>query len=227
MIDNLKVKLYSLYFSLKYNVIYRADLITKFFIICATFVFLLIVIDMVKPDILRPKSVSDFSTKGVVESEIDYFYRIGKTDKQIAYSKATDITTDILKIIPIVSAIVLKNPILYITYGGASFIQLTSGILLRKIVKEPRPDDPENKTSFPSGHSLFAFTSAVVLLFCLRKKKYGIVAIILATLIACGRILSNRHYPIDVIAGATIGSLSVVISFYCLDFVNKILKLKL
>ena len=227
MLDNIKIKLYSFYFSLKYNAIYRVDLMKKFLIICSTFVFLLMLIDMVKPDLLRPKSVSDFSTKGQVESEIEYFYKIGKTDRQIAYSRATDIATDILKVVPVVSAIVLKNPILYITYGGASFIQLSTGMILRKIVKEPRPDDPENLTSFPSGHSLFAFTSAITLLLCLRKKKYGIIAIVFAVLIACGRLLANRHYPVDVIVSSLIGCISVLISFYGLAVINRVFKLKL
>ena len=227
MLDNIKIKLYSFYFSIKYNALYRAEMMRKMLYILATAVYCLILIDAVKPDLLRPKSVSDYSTKGVVENEIDYFYRIGKTDTELKYIRASDILTNAVKVLPIVVAIVKKNPVLYITYGGASFLQLATGMSLRHFVKEGRPDDPDNKTSFPSGHSLFVFTSTIVLFLCLRGKKYGIVALTCSIMVAILRVLSHRHYVIDVVCGAGIGMIAGLITFYILSLVNKKLKIGL
>ena len=227
MIDTIKIKVYSFYFAMKYNLTYRSKTIKHFFYLCATIVYSLMLVDAVKPDLLRPKSVSDYSTKGAVENEIEYFYRIGKTDTELKYIKTSDILTNAVKILPVVVAVVKKNPVLYITYGWASFLQLTTGMSLRHFVKEGRPDDQDNKTSFPSGHSLFVFTSTIVLFLCLRGKKYSIVALTCSIMVAILRVLSHRHYVIDVVCGAGIGMIAGLITFYILSLVNKKLKIGL
>jgi hypothetical protein len=64
-----------------------------------------------------------------------------------------------------------------------------------------------NARSFPSGHSSAAFTVASVL-----DKRYGsrigIPAYALASWIAFSRVRGSKHYPSDVIAGATLGILT-------------------
>ncbi len=72
------------------------------------------------------------------------------------------------------------------------------------------PDD----ASFPSGHSGISFAGAMVLLFAYKKK--GIAAVVLATLIALSRIYLCVHFPTDVLAGALIGSLCAVASYFTL-----------
>lgn len=227
MLDNIKIKLYSFYFSIKYNALYRAEIMRKLLYIFATIIYVLMFIDSVKPELLRPKSITDFSTKGAVESEMEYYYRLGKTDSELAEIKASNIITEAVKVLPVVVAVVKKNPVLYITYGGASFLQLATGMSLRHFVKEGRPDDPDNKTSFPSGHSLFVSTSTIVLFLCLRGKKYGIVALTCSIMVAILRVLSHRHYVIDVVCGAGIGMIAGLITFYILSLVNKKLKIGL
>lgn len=57
---------------------------------------------------------------------------------------------------------------------------------------------------FPSDHATAAFAIAVAIL--LRKRGWGILALVLATVLAVGRVAIGVHYPSDVIAGAALGS---------------------
>ncbi|HET8567342.1 MAG TPA: phosphatase PAP2 family protein [Solirubrobacterales bacterium] len=57
---------------------------------------------------------------------------------------------------------------------------------------------------FPSDHATAAFAIAVAIL--LRKRPWGIVAVVLATVLSVGRVALGVHYPSDVIAGAALGS---------------------
>lgn len=57
---------------------------------------------------------------------------------------------------------------------------------------------------FPSDHATAAFAIAVAIL--LRKRGWGIVALVLATVLSVGRVALGVHYPSDVIAGAALGS---------------------
>ena len=58
--------------------------------------------------------------------------------------------------------------------------------------------------SFPSGHSCASFAAAMVC-FRLLPKKWGVPAVILASLIAFSRLYVGVHYPSDVIVGSLIG----------------------
>ncbi|SMF14342.1 phosphatase PAP2 family protein [Desulfovibrio gilichinskyi] len=68
------------------------------------------------------------------------------------------------------------------------------------------------KNSFPSGHTLRAFslTSAIALL--LPKKRY--IPIIAAVLVAISRVVVGKHYPSDVIFGAFIGMTCTAWSYF-------------
>ncbi len=74
---------------------------------------------------------------------------------------------------------------------------------LELIIAKPRD------LSFPSGHAGASFASASVL-YRKLPKKFGIPAVILATLIAISRIYLGVHYPSDVIFGAFSG---IVLSY--------------
>ncbi|MDE6024806.1 MAG: phosphatase PAP2 family protein [Lachnospiraceae bacterium] len=70
---------------------------------------------------------------------------------------------------------------------------------------------PQLDSSFPSGHTSHAFAMAAVI-WSTAEKKYGIAAIVLATMIAFSRLYLGVHYPSDVFAGVLIGILSGFIS---------------
>lgn len=63
--------------------------------------------------------------------------------------------------------------------------------------------DMLNDYSFPSGHASASFAAAVAL--CFWNKKFGILAILLASIISFSRLYLYVHYPSDVIAGIIIG----------------------
>ena len=64
-------------------------------------------------------------------------------------------------------------------------------------------------SSFPSVHAALAFAIATSIWF--HDKKVGAIYIISASFIALGRVLTNVHYPVDVIAGAIVGSGSAIL----------------
>ena len=62
---------------------------------------------------------------------------------------------------------------------------------------------PPSSYSFPSGHTLDAFTSATAIFMYYRKP--GIVAFAVASLIAFSRMYLFMHYPTDILGGIIIG----------------------
>jgi undecaprenyl-diphosphatase len=59
-------------------------------------------------------------------------------------------------------------------------------------------------SSFPSNHATAAFAIAIAVL--LYNRRFGIVLLVLAALIAVDRVFVGIHYPGDVAAGALIGT---------------------
>ena len=94
---------------------------------------------------------------------------------------------------------------------------VTNDLIIKKLVARERPFNKFSELiplikkpadfSFPSGHSASSFASAGIL-FRYLDKKYGILAIVLAALIAFSRLYLGVHFPSDVIAGIIMGLLS-------------------
>lgn len=57
---------------------------------------------------------------------------------------------------------------------------------------------------FPSDHATAAF--AIAMAIFLRKRAWGVVALVLAAVLSVGRVALGVHYPSDVLAGAALGS---------------------
>lgn len=72
----------------------------------------------------------------------------------------------------------------------------------------------ENPTdySFPSGHTLASFEAAVIIF--LHNKKWGIISLIFAVLIAFSRMYLFVHFPTDIIGGAVLGTLISILVYY-------------
>jgi len=64
--------------------------------------------------------------------------------------------------------------------------------------------------SFPSGHTITAFALAAILVLCVKSKHLWWVAFCLAITVGYSRVYLGQHFPVDVFAGAIIGTLCAV-----------------
>lgn len=76
--------------------------------------------------------------------------------------------------------------------------------------------------SFPSAHATNNFAAAVTLSYFFRKYIY--IFITIAALVALSRVFVGVHYPVDITAGAILGTL---ISFSLIIIFNKFIKNKI
>ena len=94
-------------------------------------------------------------------------------------------------------------------------LALAAGKLISELVDRARPfvADPHGvhlfashaaDPGFPSDHATAAFAIAVAIL--LRKRGWGIVALVAATVLSIGRVALGVHFPSDVVAGAALGA---------------------
>lgn len=196
---------------------------------CSTLVMLCLLIYQSNSSIIKAKFFKTQHSQEVKETELEYFKRIGKTNKQIAFDRYTTVAVNTILAVPFFTSIISKNPIMYITYAGAVILSTPITAFGKKIFKEARPDDKNDLTSFPSGHSIFAFTSASVLLLCIRREKnkaiFGCISICIAISIAIGRLLANRHWAVDVLAGSAIGCISGTLAFLLVNKINAKIRL--
>lgn len=73
---------------------------------------------------------------------------------------------------------------------------------------------PPSGYSFPSSHSASSFASAAALF--LHNRKYGLIALIAAFLIALSRVYFTVHYLTDILGGALLGALVAIIVYAAL-----------
>ena len=74
--------------------------------------------------------------------------------------------------------------------------------------------DVHSHYSFPSGHTATAFCFAVLVALLLRKKFVFFVMIALAVMIGYSRVYLLQHFLMDVAAGAIIGTVAAVATWY-------------
>ena len=138
-------------------------------------------------------------------------------------------------IIPIFLAVVLicfpKTRKTGIAMGIAMALGgIVGNLLLKNVVGRIRPYDvlegiellipALSDFSFPSGHTLVCFEAATVL-FIRQRHSVGILAMILAILVAFSRLYLFVHYPTDVIAGVILGIIFGFIGSYTVDKISK------
>jgi undecaprenyl-diphosphatase len=94
-------------------------------------------------------------------------------------------------------------------------LALAVGKLISELVDRARPfvEDPHGvhlfaphaaDPGFPSDHATAAFASAIPIL--LRRRGWGIVALVAAAVLSVGRVALGVHFPSDVLAGAALGA---------------------
>jgi len=106
---------------------------------------------------------------------------------------------------------------------------LVGNVLLKNIIARSRPcwiDSSvalliKNPTdySFPSGHTLASFASAMTIF--LYHKKEGIIALIWASLIGFSRLYLFVHYPTDVLGSILLGiAISIIVTLMVKKQIN-------
>ncbi len=98
-----------------------------------------------------------------------------------------------------------SRPILYF-HDKLSLIHLVKGVDMLKY------------NSFPSGHTVTAFSTAVVITYLAKNKNWGVLLLIIAMLIGYSRMYLSQHFFEDVTAGSVIG---VVITVCWLSYIDR------
>jgi undecaprenyl-diphosphatase len=104
--------------------------------------------------------------------------------------------------------------------AASAALALTLGNLLSSTIDRPRPfvAHPElvhlfvkhvADAGFPSDHATASFAIATAVF--LRNRAWGAVILLLATVLAIGRVGMGVHYPSDVLAGAALGAVSALL----------------
>ncbi|GAB3583767.1 hypothetical protein GCM10027345_29870 [Hymenobacter daeguensis] len=96
----------------------------------------------------------------------------------------------------------------------SELIMLSSVYVVKTLAGVERPDGSDN-LSFPSGHTAQAFLAASIVHTEFRDKSqwYGIGAYTLATSVAAFRMINNKHWESDVVAGAGFGIMSAHLAY--------------
>lgn len=99
----------------------------------------------------------------------------------------------------------------------AGLLALTIAMLIGVAVGRARPfrafadvalkiPPPISNHAFPSGHTSVAF--AIALAFAYGNGWIGLVALVMAVLVALGRVAAGVHYPTDILGGVIVGAIS-------------------
>jgi membrane-associated phospholipid phosphatase len=105
--------------------------------------------------------------------------------------------------------------------------ELDAGVVshLKSLTAEPRPYNPNDLSSFPSSHTSQAFLTATLL-----HEQYGrqypwlsVSGYAVATATGTMRVLGNKHWATDVLAGAGIGFLSAETIWHLYPALTKLL----
>jgi undecaprenyl-diphosphatase len=104
--------------------------------------------------------------------------------------------------------------------GLSAGLGLAVGKVISELVDRARPfvADPGGvhlfsshvaDAGFPSDHATAAFAIAVAIV--LRKRGWGIAALVAAAVLSVGRVAIGVHYPSDVLGGAALGTAAALV----------------
>ncbi|NIG64984.1 phosphatase PAP2 family protein [Microbacterium sp. Be9] len=113
-----------------------------------------------------------------------------------------------------VSLLIMRRPWSALALATAMICAEAATATIKVLVARPRPTDSladTGLTSFPSGHTTIAATTAVMLTFLIGRR-FWLVAVTWITMVAWSRTYLEAHWLTDVVAGAVLGtSIAVVV----------------
>lgn len=114
-----------------------------------------------------------------------------------------------------------------LVYATSLLLATTSVHALKYTVNKNRPDN-SGHGSFPSGHSAYAFASAQLMFREFQDTNFwlAISGYPFALFTATYRVINNKHWVGDVVAGAGFGILSTEAAFWLLPTVKRLFKIK-
>ena len=116
----------------------------------------------------------------------------------------------------------------FILICGYGAVVVVNYLVLKNIINRARPFTHSSaladfiqgigmslptSSSFPSGHTVISFCSALILTYYFKRK--GAWAFLPATLIAISRVFLCLHYPTDVLGGIAVGLIIGTITLLC------------
>ena len=162
-------------------------------------------------DNLRPLVIGSLATLATIplDDEVsDYFQgrseELGDVGQFIGLAGVVAATGGVLLATPFVE----NERYRAFSFTLAQSMLLNQALLysLKFTVGRTRPNE-ENDHSFPSGHTSSTFAAATVVNHYYGKK-WGVPLYIVAGLVGLSRIEKGKHFPSDVVFGATLGYLS-------------------
>lgn len=88
-----------------------------------------------------------------------------------------------------------------------AFFNDASGVILR----QPDGWPMYAGNSFPSGHTLTAFCLCGLLAFLFPHPRLQIILLVVAWVVALSRVAVGQHFPLDVVAGAALGTVCTLL----------------
>lgn len=138
---------------------------------------------------------------------------------------------DYVQYVPLASVFAFKLVGLESEHNWRDLVCLTAGSCivgfainqsLKHLCNVGRPGNPDERTSFPSGHTTTAFLGAEIL-----RREYGreypavaVAGYTVATGVACMRVWNNRHWFSDLLGGAGFAILSVGITYWLAPYLR-------
>lgn len=141
-------------------------------------------------------------------------------------------TAQYLYVLPVIYLVVAllfshsRKPLLAISICAFP-IAFISAKLLGLFIQSPRPFVLENiqpliphatNNGFPSNHTLYAMTIAMIIFTFNRK--IGIALSFIALLVGISRVYAKVHHPADIFGGVVIAMVSVSLGWYILKMVR-------
>lgn len=112
-----------------------------------------------------------------------------------------------------------------IIYATSQLVSAAFVVPLKRLIKKERPDGSD-LYSFPSGHAATAFSSAHFMFKEYKDSNFWIAISGYPFAVFSGvyRIINNKHWVGDVVAGAGFGILSTELAYWLFPKINNLLK---